>query len=469
MIHTLTEPGTYQSSDTSIDPLADHPVTFTQVRRAFAWLPLTDGASSLELTLAWAAYDLYVDNAEFDEYRHVLERLLARLPEATEASADNAFRLNFALGRICLLCLPAQDDSARRALKTALSLARHHGDHERVAQTVSFLVRAYLAYGDYEESRRLVVLLHRDASTEKSSSGLYEQSMAMVQLKRGNLSSAGKHFRKMRDRAQDGNAKSGVQTFDRRSRVGSQAARICEAQMLWLSGHVKSAYAAIDEIVQLAQDADTASLCEALAESACLIACWNGDARSLQKRYRELTESIEKAGTDRWKASAQCFGLCVNGAPFDQSPLPRISLDPCEPALHDMLATVNRHFLTPYAVDRAKSGKAGYSTPEIYRTLGENLLTRGSTPCSESEALFKDALSLSRRHGSAFWELRAAISLAKLRRRALESYEALDILSAALEKIPDPEGAADAVLARSLITDISQDIQGKRQRVWLGR
>lgn len=465
LIQLLTEPAQYQSADAALDPLAKDSVTLAQIHSAFAWLLTTAPNNDLGVTLAWASYDLYADNDLLVEYRHIVERLAIALDEPTMA-AESAFRLHLALGKACLASLPVLNDTARQALHKAFCLARQYESHERMVHVMHYAVQAFLAYGDYDESRRLINILHREVLSRGKGLDLVQRAVTALHLKRGNILSATKHLRKIRESRKTSGAIAAGMASGLRNHFEDHSFKITEAQILWLSGDVTAAYDVVSDVISDALKAGNESLCEALAEGACLIACWNGDARGLRQRHTELNAASQRSSSERWSAMSQCFELFISGVPLDQSPLPWSPPDQHEPALHDMLATLNRKFLTPYAVERARSGKAGYCTPEIYRTWGENLLASGSRSCEESESLFKNALAISRRQGTVFWELRASISLAKLRRRAQASSEAVDLLGSALEKIRVPGESADAEFARILIADFSRNDQEVNPGTW---
>ena len=69
-----------------------------------------------------------------------------------------------------------------------------------------------------------------------------------------------------------------------------------------------------------------------------------------------------------------------------------------------------------------------YVEPELYRLKGELLWMRGE-PDNEIEKCFQQALELSRRRLAKSWELRAATSLARLRKKQGRQKEAYEVLS----------------------------------------
>jgi predicted ATPase len=72
--------------------------------------------------------------------------------------------------------------------------------------------------------------------------------------------------------------------------------------------------------------------------------------------------------------------------------------------------------------------KGGYwFEPELYRHKGQLLLRQGNSEAAEE--LYRKALSIAEEQGAKLWELRAAVSLARLRRDQGRPAEARDVLA----------------------------------------
>ena len=90
---------------------------------------------------------------------------------------------------------------------------------------------------------------------------------------------------------------------------------------------------------------------------------------------------------------------------------------------------------------------------ELHRVRGEMLLKRDSTNQALAEEAFKAAIAVAKQQGTRSFELRAALSLAKLYQSANRPAEAHAVLAPALEGFaPTPEmpeiAEAQALLAR---------------------
>jgi predicted ATPase len=90
---------------------------------------------------------------------------------------------------------------------------------------------------------------------------------------------------------------------------------------------------------------------------------------------------------------------------------------------------------------------------EMSRVKGEVLL-RGNDPREAlAERQFVEALDWARRQGALSWELRAAMSLARLRRKNGNAEEAMAVLAGVYARFTEGFATADLVMARVLLDD----------------
>jgi predicted ATPase len=127
------------------------------------------------------------------------------------------------------------------------------------------------------------------------------------------------------------------------------------------------------------------------------------------------------------------------------------------PSAHETLATINSRLLTPIAIERAKSGLAGWATAEILRALGEYYLENDPGRHLEPEHLFKQALAIARSQGARAFELRAATSLARSLRARHCLTEAEDVLSAPFSRFTQGLDTRDLRTARGVLEEIQLD------------
>ena len=92
---------------------------------------------------------------------------------------------------------------------------------------------------------------------------------------------------------------------------------------------------------------------------------------------------------------------------------------------------------------------------ELRRVKGELLLQRSDEKStSAAEHCFRGALDLAREQGALFWELRAALSLARLRIRQDRQNAARAILAPVYGRFTDGLETADLKAAKALLDDL---------------
>jgi predicted ATPase len=94
--------------------------------------------------------------------------------------------------------------------------------------------------------------------------------------------------------------------------------------------------------------------------------------------------------------------------------------------------------------------------PELLRIKGEILLRRGlDRSTSMAEDCFNEASQIARQQGSLSWELRAAMSLARLLRNQGRPADAKGILQPVYDRFIEGFGTADLIAAKRLLDELS--------------
>jgi predicted ATPase len=92
---------------------------------------------------------------------------------------------------------------------------------------------------------------------------------------------------------------------------------------------------------------------------------------------------------------------------------------------------------------------------ELYRLKGEALLA-GAGTASEAESALQQAIAVARRQNAKSWELRAAMSLARLRRQQGRPQEAVALLAPILGWFTEGFDTADLKEAKALLDDLTE-------------
>jgi len=123
------------------------------------------------------------------------------------------------------------------------------------------------------------------------------------------------------------------------------------------------------------------------------------------------------------------------------------------------LSVSRRHDEAELMIDRAfavceETGQ-GWCDAELWRVRGELLLQAPQPDPSQATRCFTKALELARFRGAKLWELRAAMSLARLRLESGRRDEARCILVPVYDRFTEGAGSADLVAARDLLREMN--------------
>jgi predicted ATPase len=108
--------------------------------------------------------------------------------------------------------------------------------------------------------------------------------------------------------------------------------------------------------------------------------------------------------------------------------------------------------LTVEALTAFKANGYGDLLAEVYRIQGELLLRQAVPDVPQAEACFQQALAIARRQHAKSWELRAALSLARLWQRQGKRAEAYEILAPIYGWFTEGFDTADLQEAKALLT-----------------
>ena len=123
--------------------------------------------------------------------------------------------------------------------------------------------------------------------------------------------------------------------------------------------------------------------------------------------------------------------------------------------MRETLATMHASFLTRSTIARAQEGVAGWCAPEILRLLGEAALEGGEPSArDDAQALFVQARDLAAKQGALSWELRIAMSQARLGLEAGRIDEAREDLEAVYNRFKEGFTTQDLVEAVKLLQSL---------------
>jgi predicted ATPase len=104
------------------------------------------------------------------------------------------------------------------------------------------------------------------------------------------------------------------------------------------------------------------------------------------------------------------------------------------------------------AADREGADGHGWYAPELLRIKGEVLLQQAADPSAlAAEDCFIQAAQMARQQGALFWELRVALSVARLRVSQGRRHEAREPLASVYDRFTEGFATADLQAARALL------------------
>lgn len=237
------------------------------------------------------------------------------------------------------------------------------------------------------------------------------------------------------------------------------AAKAMLCRTLWVQGETAKALQAASEAVARAEAAGNAvSLCSGLY-GACAVALWSGELELARKWVPMMQEAAQRRGLVGWLRYAEWFfeGLLLATAEDRSRPVLEVSdrLAAYDAPRREMLVTFCVDWVDDEMVARVSGGEGLWSASEVWRAAGRRAERRG-TP-EEAEVFYLRAIETSRQQGAMGWELRAALSLARMWAGQGRAEQAVKLLDATCARsTPDHKNAAQAE-ARELREQLSRD------------
>jgi len=252
--------------------------------------------------------------------------------------------------------------------------------------------------------------------------------------------------------------------YDQRSLTRAMLAR-----SLWLQGFVDQAKSVAQASLTDAETAnDKLTICFVLGLAVSPVALITGDLVTAERSLYMLIETATRQSFARYVMVGRCLeaALLIERGEFEAgTALMVTTLDARTNSgwlgrfteylgilalgiaglgqIGKALATVGQ------ALARADRGAERWYVSELLRIKGELLIQEATV--SAAEDCFVGAIGVAREQGALFWELRAAMSLARLRVRQDRHYDARQILSPVYDRFTEGFETADLRCARAIL------------------
>ena len=443
------------------------------VRASLDWAFSPDGDEQTGAALTAAAVSLWVQMSLLAECRERTELALARLGETApdaprirmQLSAARGWSLMYGVGRA---------REAGPAWTETLRLAEQLGDNDYLLRALWGLCIDQFNNGEF---RKALEFANRFAAAVANSSNAVDLMMADRLLATtlhylGDQNLAHNYITRTLSRLSDLSPKPQLIRFRFDLRV---SAHYFQARILWLLGLADQALRVVEQNIDEGRASGHAlTFCSVLGQAACPIAFLAGDFDAAERYAAMLIEHTERHPIRLWNLWARAFRALVmarRGGVAEGMPVLRKALE---------LAGEARflpRFLLPLGELAACLGEAGevgqglaavdealarcqarderWYEAELLRIKGELLLHGGELrSVAAAEQHFDKAMDVARNQGAQFWELRTAMSVARLRLSQNRRDDAHLALSSAYGKFTEGFETADLRTARAMIAQL---------------
>jgi predicted ATPase/DNA-binding winged helix-turn-helix (wHTH) protein len=440
------------------------------VRAALDWAFSPGGDPQLGAALAIVAVPLWTQLSLLGECRERVERALASLDPGAAATARPRMQLSAALGWALMYGLGRARESGP-AWAVTLELAEALDDRDYQRRALWGLCIDQFNNGEFrtalEFARRFASLV--TGSADAIDLMLADRILATSLHFLGDQKGARHHI----DRVLAQQAALTDQSQIVRMRFDQRvSAHYFQARILWLQGFTDHALRVVEHNVEEGRAIGHAlSFCSVLGQGACPIAFQTGDLDAAARYGAMLLDHTERHPVRLWQLWARCFnamvmikrgdtagGLAGLRRELEQAGdsryLPRFlmplgELAACLGEAGEVargLATVDE------ALVRCKTRDEGWYLAELLRIKGELLLRQAADQAvAAAEECFRDAQKMAEEQGALFWELRAALSLARLGARQDRQDGVREILAPVYDRFTEGFATADMISARNLL------------------
>jgi predicted ATPase/DNA-binding winged helix-turn-helix (wHTH) protein len=444
------------------------------VRAALDWSfsPAGDQAIGVDLTAAYAP--VWRNLSLMIECRERCERALLSLEPHVTATRSLRMELQMALASAIFITM-GPPDQAKTLLTEAIETAVALDDLNAQAGALSALLAIYTSRGEYARALIAAKRIEQIADRIDDAVSLHVayREVGVALLTSGRPREAQQYLERV--------LRSPMTLGGRRSVIYSNSddhavARAMLARALWMQGLTDQAlHEARLSLNELPDTDHQLQLCPILYHGICRIATMTGDFATADREIAHLIELAKSLNAQLWETAGHFLKgkLLVERGEFAQGLL----------VLRDAFETGGRTWRLSYpefkgtialglagtgrldealvalddamAADREDADGRGWYAPELLRIKGEVLLQKGASQLAQAaEDCFNQAAQMAREQGALFWELRIALSLARLRVSHGRHHEARAPLASVYDRFTEGFATADMQAARTMLDEL---------------
>lgn len=443
------------------------------VRAALDWAFSPDGDAEIGVTLTAAFAPIWQVLSLMGECRDRVDSMLAARAPDLSVSPATELRMMSAYAEALVMTF-APLERHRAAVKKAMALAAAVNDVDLQ------LGQLYLQWsGEFisgNHAAALIVAQQIAALTSRRSDAVKlvsDRLLGTSLLCAGKLTDAQDHLQRVVDfyvAPSDGHHST---LFHRDPRVLGRA-RL--ARVLSLRGSIGRAYADARSSFEVAQSSSEGiTMCWVVHDALCPIALMLGDFATAEVGIAAMNDWATRMNATLWKVMATCWKgkLLIERGEFAQGiELVLPALQACEQSgwqmgyvqflgcLGEGLAGLGHLDEAAAKLERAIAWAdhkgEGWFQAELMRMQGEVMLRRSRPQLAiEAEDCFRMANEIAREQGALFWELRTALSLARLRKSQGRQDQVRLLLGPVYDRFTEGFDTPDLRAARALLDGTS--------------
>jgi predicted ATPase/DNA-binding winged helix-turn-helix (wHTH) protein len=459
-------------SSLSDEDLARRVREIDNVRAALDWSfsPAGDQAIGIDLTAAYLPVWRYLSLMR--ECRERCERALLSLEPHVTANVRLRMELQMALAGAIFITMGPPEQAKTRLIE-ALETADALNDLNAQVRALSTLVAIYASRGEYGRAqtaaKRIEQIAHR--IDDPILIRFAYQQMGATLLLMGRPREAQQYLeRVLRSPAAPGDRR-GVIYYNSNDHA---AARVMLARALWMQGFAEQALNEARLSLKELQGTDhQLLLCRTLYQGICRIATMIGDFATADREIARLIEVATGLNARLWETAGHFLKgkLLAERGEFAQGLLVlRDAFETCDRTGWHMSYSEFKSDLAlaffgtgrldealialddAMAADREGADGHGWYAPELLRIKGEVLLQQAADQLVlAAEDCFNQAAQMAREQGALFWELRVALSVARLRVSQGRHHEARAPLASVYDRFTEGFATADLQAAHTLL------------------
>lgn len=458
----------------STDWLATYGREIDNVRVALDWAFSPRGDTDVGIALTIAAIPLWMHLSLIEECRDRIQQTLGGLAIDARLPQRDELRLYTALGwSLVYTTGPVRETGA--AWAHALELAEELDDTEYRLRALWGLWIYHLSSGEtrtsLESARRFAELAAQEEHASESFVG--DRLIGVSQHYLGDQSDARERLERVLDGYVAPAHRSHTIRFQYDQRIAAEATLV---RVLWLQGFPDQALATARRAVEEAQPLHHALSLALALEAACLVELFAGDLAAAERSRILLLDHATRHAIGRWYAWSRCFEGVLRARQGDVDVALRLLRNGLDELRKSRFALFHVKFLGDLgevlaqageipraleAIDEALTCSArndeGWCLPELLRIKGELLVLEESpSGALEAQRLFAEALERARSGGALAWELRIAMSQARLLQRNEQSEAARGALHPILDRFTEGFETADLRAASELLAALSR-------------